>query len=180
MRATHRFLAIAALACLAACNRTPSATPASTTVSVASGPQQASGLWAQNVSDRHGVRSVRYCLDSSAANALAAFDRQLAGRCSKNAIARAADGTWRFSTSCDMGAGGQVATEGLMRGDFSSHYFVEAQSHTVGAANEAANGPNRVMAELQRLGDCPRDMKPGDVVMPDGTRSRLDALAVHA
>jgi hypothetical protein len=180
MREPHRFLAVVALVGLAACNRTPSSTPAAATISVATGPQQASGFWAQNVSDRHGVRTVRYCLDGVAASALAAFDRQLSGRCSKHAIARAADGTWRFSTSCDMGAGGKVATEGVMRGDFGSHYFVEAQSQTVGAADAAANGPNRILADLQRLGDCPRDMKPGEVVLPDGKRSRLDELAAHA
>jgi hypothetical protein len=79
-----------------------------------------------------------------------------------------------------MGAGGKVASEGLMRGDFASHYFVEAETQTVGAASSAANGPSRVLADMQRLGDCPKDMKPGDVVMPGGARSRLETLAGHA
>jgi hypothetical protein len=177
MRMTHCFLAVAALAGLAACNRTPSAASSGATVTVASGPQQAAGLWSQSVADRRGVQSVRYCLDDTASNALAAFDRQLSGRCSKHAIARAADGTWHFSTSCDMGAGGKVAVEGVMHGDYRSHYFVEARSQTIGAADAAVDGPNRVLADVQRIGDCPRDMKSGDVVMPDGTRSRLDKLA---
>ena len=179
MRAIHCFLAAAALAGLAACNHPQSATPAAATVAVTSGPRQAAGLWSQNVADRHGVQSIRYCLDGASADALAAFNRQLSGRCSKHAMARAADGTWRFSTSCDMGAGGKVATEGVMHGDFASHYFVEAHSQTIGAADAAANGPNRMLADLQRIGDCPRDMKAGDVVMPDGRRSRLEKLAAQ-
>jgi len=181
MRAIDRFLALALLAALGACNRTaqpPSADVA--TLSVAGGPQQAPGLWLQSVSDRRGVKTMRYCLDASAAAALATFNRQLNGRCSRHDIAKAADGTWRFSTSCDMGAGGKVATEGVMRGDFHAHYFVEAETQTVGAADIAANGPGRVLADIQRQGDCPKDMKPGDAVLPGGARSRLEALAGHA
>ena len=178
MRASDPLLALAVLASLVACNRTakpPSAEVA--TVAVASGPQQASGLWLQSVSDRHGVRTMRYCLDASAAAALAAFNRQLNGRCSRHDIAKAADGTWHFATSCDMGAGGKVSTAGVMRGDFQAHYFVEAESQTIGAADSAANGPSRVLADVQRQGDCPKDMRPGDVVLPDGAHSRLETLA---
>jgi hypothetical protein len=181
MRATHRLLAVALLAALGACNRTASPPSADVaTVSVAAGPQPASGLWLQSVSDRRGVRTTRYCLDDAAAAALAAFNRQLNGRCSRHDIAKAADGTWHFSTSCDMGRGGKVATEGVMRGDFHSHYFVEAETQTVGATDSAANGPSRVLADVQRQGDCPKDMKPGDAVLPDGARSRLEALAGRA
>jgi hypothetical protein len=181
MRSSNRLLALALLAALGACNRTaapPSADVA--TLSVAGGPQQASGLWSQSVSDRRGVRTMRYCLDAAAAGALAAFNRQLNGRCSRHDIAKAADGAWHFSTSCDMGPGGKVATEGVMRGDFHSHYFVEAETQTVGAADTGANGPSRVLADIQRQGDCPRDMRPGDVVLPGGARSRLETLAGHA
>jgi hypothetical protein len=93
-------------------------------------------------------------------------------------MARAADGSWHFSTACDMGAGGRVSTEGVLHGDFASHYTIEAQSQTVGAAT--ANGPDRVKADVRRLGDCPADMKPGDVILPDGAHTRLDNLAGHA
>ncbi|HXQ15432.1 MAG TPA: DUF3617 family protein [Caulobacteraceae bacterium] len=181
MRASNRLLALAVLAALGACNRTaapPSADVA--TIAVVGGPQQAPGLWSQSVSDRHGVRTMRYCLDAAAAGALAAFNRQLNGRCSRHDIAKAADGTWHFSTSCDMGPGGKVATEGVMRGDFHAHYFVEAESQTMDAADNEANGRSRVLADVQRQGDCPKDMKPGDAVLPDGARSRLETLAAHA
>jgi hypothetical protein len=181
MRMPTRLLMFAALAALGACHRT-AATPSAdvATISVTGGPQQAPGLWSQTVSDRHGAKTLRYCLDAASAGALAAFNRQLDGRCSRHDIAKAADGTWHFSTSCDMGAAGKVATEGLMRGDFRDHYFIEAESQTVGAADRRANGPGRVLADIQRLGDCPKEMKAGDVVMPDGARSRLETLAGHA
>jgi hypothetical protein len=181
MRASDRLLALALLAALGACNRTaapPSADVA--TISVAGGPTQAPGLWLQSVSDQRGVRTMRYCLDAAAAGALAAFNRQLNGRCSRRDIAKATDGTWHFSTSCDMGPGGKVSTEGVMRGDFGAHYFIEAQTQTVGAVDDAANGSRRVLADVQRQGDCPQDLKPGDAILSDGARSRLEALAGHA
>jgi hypothetical protein len=181
MRAPNRLLALALVAALGACNRTGHA-PAAASASIAlpSGPAVAAGLWAQRVSDRHGAHETRYCLDAAAASALASFDRQLSGKCSKHEMAEAADGSWHFSTSCDMGAWGKVATEGVMRGDFARHYTVEAQSQTVGASQGAADGPDRIQADVRRVGDCPKDMKPGDVILPGGAHTRLDALAGHA
>ena len=181
MRTAKRLLMLAALAALCACHRaapTPSAEVA--TISVTGGPQQAPGLWSQTVSDRYGARTLRYCLDAASAGAMAAFNRQLDGRCSRRDMAQAADGSWHFSTSCDMGAAGKVTTEGVMRGDFHDHYFVEAESLTAGAADADANRANRVLADIQRLGDCPKEMKAGDVVTPEGAHTRLETLAGHA
>jgi hypothetical protein len=181
MRGSKPLMTLAFLAALGACHKTASTPTADVaTISVTGGPQQIAGLWSQTVSDRHGVRSLRYCLDTASAGALAAFNRQLNGRCGRHSMARAADGTWRFSTSCDMGAAGKVATEGVVRGDFNLHYFIEAESQTVGAADSAANGPSRMLADIQRLGDCPKDMRAGDVILPDGGHSRLETLAAHA
>lgn len=185
MRATSRLPAlavlgaVAALGALAACHK-PAAGPSSTAHLAAPGPQLSAGLWVEQVSDRHGVSVTRFCLDSAGAGALAALDRQQNSQCSRHDMARAADGSWHFSTACDMGAWGKVATEGVMQGDFTSHYVIEAQSQTVGAAQPSVNGPWRVKADVRRAGDCPKDMKPGDVVLPGGTRTRLDSLAGHA
>jgi hypothetical protein len=181
MRGAKPVLTLVTLAALGACHRTASMPSADVaTISVTSGPQLGAGLWSQSVSDRHGVKTLRYCLDAPTAGALAAFNRQLDGRCSRRGMAMAAGGSWRFATSCDMGAAGKVKTEGVISGDFRSHYFIEAESETAGAADRAADGPNRMLADIQRVGDCPQDMKAGDVVLPDGRHSRLETLAGHA
>ena len=183
MRAPIRLLALAFVAALGACNRTPqghTSADGGASVALPTGPQVASGLWAQRVSDSRGAHETRYCLDAAAASTLAAFDRQLGDHCRRHEMARAADGSWHFSTACDMGAGGKVATEGVMHGDFASRYTVEAQSQTIGAARSAANGPGRIKAQVRRIGDCPKDMKPGDVILPDGAHTRLETLAGHA
>jgi hypothetical protein len=182
MRAPSPILALAALAALAACHKAPA--PVASNVApiqaASAGPTQAPGLWVQRVSDAHGARVTKVCLDAGAATTLAAFDQTLAGQCSRRDMAQAADGTWHFSTSCDMGPWGKVATEGVMRGDFASHYVVEARSQTVGAAQSAADGPARVIADIRRVGDCPADMKPGDVILPGGGRARVDQLSARA
>jgi hypothetical protein len=182
MRAIHPLLAFALVAALGACNRTPHAHAAddSATVAIAAGPHVAGGLWAQRVSDSRGPHETRYCLDAAAANTLASFGRQLGGRCSRHDMAQAADGSWHFSTACDMGAWGKVATRGVIQGDFTRHYTIEAQSQTVGAAQSLADGPSRLKADVRRIGDCPKDMKPGDVILPGGARTRLETLANHA
>ena len=179
MRASAAVLALAALAALGACHK-PASGPTSSASIAPPGPRLSPGLWVQQVADRHGVSVTRYCLDAASAGALAAFDRAENGHCSRHDMARAADGSWHFSTACDMGAWGKVATEGVISGDFSSHYVVEARSQTVGAAQAAVNGPWRVKADVRRAGDCPKDMRPGDVVLPGGVHARLDTLAGHA
>lgn len=180
MRPNHRLLTLAAaLAALGACHKPAPAPAASAHIAIAEN-RQAPGLWVERVADRHGARETRYCLDAAASTALAAFDRRLNAHCARHDMAQAADGTWHFSTSCDMGAAGKVASEGVMRGDFRSHYVVEAQTQTVGAADAADDGPGRVSADVRRAGDCPSGMKPGDVILPGGAHARLGALGASA
>lgn len=175
MRVSTPILALAALAALGACNRVhpaaakiaiPAADPASAL------PQVAGGLWRQRVSGPAGVSVTRYCLDAAAAGALASFNGQLSGHCSQNQMALQSDGAWHFRTACDTSFGA-VTTQGTLRGDFSRHYVVQA-------AQQSVRGMVHVTADVQRLGDCPSGMKPGDVILPGGTRSRLSALPANA
>ena len=71
MRAPIRLLALAFVAALGACNRTPqghTSADGGASVALPTGPQVASGLWAQRVSDSRGARETRYCLDAAAAS----------------------------------------------------------------------------------------------------------------
>jgi hypothetical protein len=175
-------LALTALAALGACHKAqpPVAANATTVQTTSPGPTQAPGLWVQRVSDQHGARMTKICLDAAAATTLAGFDQALNGHCSRHDMAQAADGSWHFSTSCDLGPSGQVTTEGVMHGDFASHFVVEAHIQTFGAVQSSANGPARVIADVRRVGDCPADMKPGDVILPGGAHARVDQLSAHA
>jgi hypothetical protein len=180
MRAPLKILALAALAAVAACHEKQAPANVAAVPPVAAAPAPTPGLWIERVSDSHGAQVTKICLDAAAATSFAALNTSLTGNCSRHDMAQAADGTWHFSTSCDMGQGGQVATEGVVSGDFTSHYTIEARSQTVNAVQSAANGPGRVSADIRRAGDCPADMKPGDVVLPNGARTNLSSLPQHA
>jgi hypothetical protein len=186
MRASHPLLAIAVVStalALGACNRVATggsgekvAIPAAD--APPAGPSMAAGLWRQRVSGAHGAQVTTYCLDAGAAGGLASFNQQLSGHCTERQMALSDDGAWHFKTSCDAGAWGKVATQGVMRGDFTRHYTVDAEQQVAGGA--ASPGGAHVMVDVKRLGDCPKDMKPGDVVLPGGGRGRLGDLPANA
>ena len=138
------------------------------------------GLWVERVSDHQSRTTTRFCLDDATAAKLSASARSLDDKCQKHDMAQDASGTWRFSTQCDMGAWGKVASEGSAKGDFTRHYTVEALTQTVGASEISANGPRRILADVSWQGACPADMKPGDVVLPDGRRSHLSELGASS
>ena len=123
---------------LGACNRTHGG--AKVAIPAATSGRRPARRWppASGASACRAARasaSPRYCLDAGAASALASFNQQLSGRCSERQMALGADGAWRFCTACDMGAAGKVVTEGVMRGDFASHYVVEAPAAEASATS---------------------------------------------
>lgn len=208
MRVSPPILALAALAALGACNRVhpaaakiaipagatapappawPQTTPGPQTASASqtaaatqtagvaqagAGPQTTGGLWRQRVTGPQGVSVTRYCLDTAAAGSLAQVNQQLSGHCSQHQMALEADGAWHFKTACDTPLG-SVTTEGTMRGDFARHYVVQA-------SQQGVHGMTHMTADVQRLGVCPSGMKAGDVILPDGSHSRVGALPGNA
>ena len=183
MRAALSLIGVAGLAAavgLGACNRVAPGGDAGAKVAISAsdatpaGPAMAAGLWRQRVAGAHGAQVTSYCLDAGAAGGLASFNQQLSGRCSDRQMALSADGAWHFKTSCDAGGGVRVATEGVMRGDFTRHYTVDAEQQVGGGAAPA--GGAHILVDVRRLGDCPKDMKPGDVILPGGQRGRLGEL----
>ena len=183
MRASLSLLVTAALLVgTSACNRTGQtaggakiAIPASQTAPA--GPTMAAGLWRQRVTGPAGAQVTTYCLDAGASSALASFNQQLAGRCAEHQMALAADGSWRFKTVCDAGGGAKQVTEGLMRGDFSKRYSIDVTRKAEGGKGAAAAA--RFSADVRRLGDCPKDMRPGDVILPGGGHGRLGELPAN-
>lgn len=177
MRETRWILALAALAALGACNRPAStATTVTAPISPPAAPPKTPGLWIERVSAGGAAQVTRLCLDAASAQQLSALGAKLAGQCRGPGMAPSDAGGWRFSTQCDMGAWGKVATDGVARGDFTRHYEVDALSETSGAAQATVNGPRHFKADIRWQGVCPKDMKAGDVVWPDGRRARLADL----
>jgi hypothetical protein len=181
MRVASPALGLAILAvALGGCHkRAPAPRLDSVTIPGAGGVQLNPGLWVEALSDRRGVVETRYCLDPTTAGRLAYLGGQLNNRCSRHDMAQGGDGAWHFATTCDMGRWGKVSTEGEMRGDFRSHYTVEARTLTSGAT-ATPNGEARIVADLRRVGDCPSGMKPGDIVSSDGGHASVNGLQAPA
>ena len=80
---------------------------------------------------------------------------------SNHTIVRNADGSYTFTSTCDMGPAGKVSARGQASGDFSSVYRIRAESDVTGAAFAALNGHHVTEMEVAYVGRCPNGMKPG-------------------
>ena len=114
-----------------------SATPATTPPPVVADdrPHREPGLWEQHISvDGHeGVQTIQLCIDKASDGKLSLYSaRAAAGHCDTNQIMRKTDGSWAFSSVCDMGSGGKVTTAGTITGDVSRAYTLEFVNKGIG------------------------------------------------
>jgi hypothetical protein len=190
-----RNMLIASVAVLApaACGKSESPAGASSTASAsASGgdamasvspPARRPGLWEQTMV-RDGKAApmgpIRLCLDPSTDAKVSVFGR-LAARslCQRQAMSRGLDGTYRFTSSCQMGKAGTVATTGTASGDFSSHYIVRTESDVSGSSFPPLNGHHVSEMDSRWVGPCPVGMAPGEIVA-NGFRMNLNTMGAGA
>jgi hypothetical protein len=162
---------------LAACDRrdraeAPEAPAAASSAPAAAAPAptrpvRAPGLWETSASleGADTVFTSRLCLDERTDEKLSLAAAQPgAGDC-RTTQTRQPDGSWRFSSVCDMGSGGRTTTTGTATGDFASRYTVQAETRTEGAAAPQLNRTARMTLQAVRQGACPADMRPGDVAI---------------
>lgn len=142
-------------------------------------PRRKAGLWEQRVSIEgvEFVQVTRICMDRAADEKLALGAQGPAAACEKNMVTRQLDGSWRFSSVCDMGSGGTVTTSGVASGDFSKAYAVRSESTTAGAAVPQMNGTRKMTLEAKWQGACPEGMAPGDMEIPGGGRINVLEMA---
>ena len=180
-----------ALLALAACHRhdEASSAPAASSAAVASTaptsatppaapdrPHREPGLWEQHVSvdGLEGVQTTQLCIDKASEGKLSLYSaRATAGHCTTNQILRKTDGTWAFSSVCDLGSGGKVTTAGTITGDVSRAYTVQSDSTTVGAAVPQMNGEHKVNITAAWQGPCRPGQKGGDLILPGGIKMNI-------
>jgi len=187
MRAAAVLLAASALALAAtACKRReetapqpPAAPDAATTPSAPQAPaappalKRKAGLWEMRLSmaDNDFVQTMRLCVDEASEAKMSVWGGQTTKEmCSRNNVTRRPDGTWAFSSVCDMGSGGTVTTAGTASGDFQKRYQVRAETSTVGAAVPQMNRASTLTIDASWQGPCEAGMKGGDMVLPGGVR----------
>jgi hypothetical protein len=145
------------------------AAPAAAPTPVAAGdmPHARPGLWkmAETMDGGRHV-DVQMCIDEKSAADMAA----LAGNAAKDnkchhAVSRGADGSINISGACDMGQYGKSTTNGVMRGDFNSHYTVHMDNTMSGSQIPAMNRAHTVDIDAQWTGPCAPGQKGGDMAV---------------
>jgi hypothetical protein len=180
-----------ALLALAACGKKDAATSAggasadaSATASPAAAPklmtppERKAGLWEQTMHMAQMTQTSKICFDGEVNKKMSLWGQQ-AGKdmCSQQSVTPKLGGGWTFSSTCQMGSGGTIHSEGEATGDFNSHYTVKVKSSTTGASAPQMNGEHEMLLEATWKGPCPADFKPGDMELSNGMKMNILTLA---
>lgn len=168
---------------LAACDsQAPETKAKSAAPVVVETPKRKPGLWKQvmTIQDIGASQTASLCLDKDTDAKLSWWAQQgVRGGCAKNDVAKQPDGSWAFSSSCEMVGGIQMTTEGSATGDFQTNYTVTARTTTTGAPMQQMNGTRTTVIEATWVGECPAGMKPGEMELPGGQRVDMMAMAAE-
>lgn len=140
----------------------------SSTVFADSYPPRKPGLWDMSVSTEgaKGLSSVKQCIDKETDAKLqkAAMAGQAGESCSKNEVT-AVSGGYRMLSVCSVG-GSTITSDGMLKGSFDSGYtgdiVVKYDPPMFGQSE------SKVGVTAKWLGECPPNMKPGDMTLPNG------------
>lgn len=148
--------------------------PAHVVLPGAGATERKQGLWEQRLSDGQTTQVTRLCLNGAAHLAMAYLGEGLnRDLCSKRQMVRGADGTWTFSSTCAASGGARVTTSGTASGDYTSHYQLKLQRSQVGGLTP---GVRNYVVDAAWKGDCPPNMKPGDMVLADGRKAAISQV----
>lgn len=159
----------------AACSKKPNEAEGKASSTVVEVPKRKPGLWKQTllVEGVDELQTVQLCLDEASDPKLAWWGQQgFKQACSKNDISRQPDGSWKFSSVCEVG-GVKTTNDGAAVGDFNARYQLRADSTTTGSAIPQMNGSHTITIDAEWLGECPAGMKPGDLDLPGGKRINM-------
>lgn len=140
-------------------------------------PPRQPGIWETKVTLGDVVQTTLICIDEKVDKKVDWMGAQgTRDNCSENKVTRQDDGSWKFSSVCDMGARGQVSTSGIARGDFALRYEAEGTQVTTGADLPVMNGQRAVKVASRWTGVCPKDWHPGDMSVPGGIQYNAAAI----
>jgi hypothetical protein len=132
-------------------------------------PHRKDGLWEQRMTAGEGgpVVVTRICTDSALEDKLgvagARVDRS---KCSSYSVTQQLNGDYAFSSVCDLGPTGGVATSnGVMHRDGDSGYHMDLDTKTTGASIAQLNVERKMSMDGKWLGPCAPGQKPGDMMV---------------
>jgi hypothetical protein len=126
-------------------------------------PARKAGLWEIAIAGSQST-NVRQCSDASSDQAMQVA-LGLAGDCSKRDVEKSGS-TITVDSVC-MVAGKTMTSHLVITGTLDSQYTMTVTSEAPGK-----NGPSMTL-NAKWLGPCEADQKPGDVIMPNGTKINL-------
>lgn len=145
-------------------------------------PKRKSGLWETTVNPGKGVppQTMKECVDEATDTAMmkSATDtsKAMGASCSKNEFKRTAAG-FESESECAM-AGTKIHSKGLFTGDFTSAYSGSVTTTMTPPMFGDPTSTTTISAKY--LGSCAADMKPGDVVLPNGMKMNMKDAAKDA
>lgn len=147
----------------------PSAAAPATPAGPAGLPRRKPGLWEMTMTvqgeDQPPVVT-RMCLDAATEARSSIWGNEMTrDMCSKNEMRRQLDGSWKFSSVCNMGSGGVTRSEGTATGDLTSNYVIRMKSTTSGAELEMMNRDSQFTVVSRRVGACEPGQRGGDMIM---------------
>jgi hypothetical protein len=131
-------------------------------------PTRKAGLWEATVSINGGgaPQVSKQCVDASTEESLRGLVGQGGpkGMCAVNTVEKVSGG-YKLHTECSI-AGSSMITDGSFTGDFEREY----KGTLVSVMNPAMVGTGRTETTIHAVykGDCPSDMKPGDISVNGG------------
>ncbi|HYG28553.1 MAG TPA: DUF3617 family protein [Caulobacteraceae bacterium] len=169
MRVALAAIIVAAVAApLAACEREAATMPDKPVET----PKRKPGLWVQttHIEAMGDLPPISLCIDVASDAKMAWWGQQgVRGACLKNDVAKNDDGSWSFESVCQTEGNIRTTSRGTASGDFNSAYAVDVQTTTEGAPIPDLNRTQNVTMGFEWQGECPVDMKPGDMRLPDGS-----------
>jgi len=139
-------------------------------------PTRKAGLWAQTLTrDGHAQRThaALVCLDGGPITDVGGLGRRLGARDCDRHVIHAADGSYHFTSACQLPAGATLTTRGVASGDFASHYRIDADVAVNGAPISALDGQHQVTVVGAYRGPCPAGASPGHLVEMDRQKPRM-------
>lgn len=125
-------------------------------------PARKAGLWEITITGPHSIK-VRQCSDAKSDHAMAAAGIGLPDDCAKRDVQESGSGI-TIDSVCKT-AGKTTTSHIVITGSLESKYTMTMTSQ---AAGTSVRGPMTLYAEW--LGPCRAGQKPGDVIMPDGSK----------
>ena len=139
-------------------------------------PKRKSGLWEiVGTSDRHegAPQTIRMCTDDKTQDLLSRLSDQVGkNKCSKRDVQN--QGTQVITDSVCTIAQSQVTSHTVMNFDSTTSFTIQMHSHFEPALLGKTESNSTQSGKW--VGACPADMKPGEMVSPNGVRINLNTV----